>query len=83
MKIKGNKNNVIINSHNVNKSSKRKKRITIISILTIISLLVGIYTDVYDHVINLLTNEKSTPNKDSSLNYDHATFGNNSKERKD
>lgn len=73
MKIKGDNNNVTINSHNTNVGWVKKNRITLISILTIISLLIGIYTDVYEHAI------KFFKGKDSSLNYDHAKFGDDTK----
>lgn len=75
MKIKGN-NNIIVNSHNTNAGWVKKNRITIISILTAISLLIGIYTDVYDYVIKFLGSGES------SLNYDHAKFGDDTKQAK-
>lgn len=69
MKIEGNNNHVNINSHNTKIGWTKKKRITIISILTIISLLIGIYKDIHLSVIKFF--DRTEP----SLNYDHTTFG--------
>lgn len=73
MRIKGNNNKVIINSYKQSTDWVKKKRISIISILTAISLLIGIYTDAYDLVIKFFSNDKP------ALNYDHAKFGDDTK----
>jgi hypothetical protein len=87
MKIIGNKNNVIINSNNAintNDNGGRRKKITIVTVISVIAMLIGIYTDVYDHIVNYIKkDDKLSPREHRSLNYDHATMGNNSKERKD
>lgn len=83
MKIKGNNNNVIINSQNGTSPDKRKRRLTLVTILTVISLLAGIYNDAHKHIIKFLTEEKESSDHSRSLDYEHATYGDNSKKRVD
>lgn len=73
MNINGNNNYIINHSKNTKVGSVKKKRITIISILAAISLLIGIYIDAYDHIVKYFNNSEP------ALNYDHATFGNDTK----